>query len=177
MVNSHKYIPSNENLVLHKYAAPDALNPDFVALLRGLLLPRPLPPTSAVQGLEQLTPWKEQGQSTHFSRPFFSGKAIATQAHPRSKNVIAVAQYPVKPMHASSTRLKRMTVGRGAITPTIAEEDGDDDEAQHGDVCASGVDATGAGTPCVMGEFRAVLDTLFDTLSETQAWYILHQPQ
>jgi len=28
------------------------------------------------------------------------------------------------------------------------------------------------GKPCVAGEFRAALDTLFETLDETQPWYV-----
>ena len=56
----------------------------------------------------------------------------------------------------------------------IAEEDQDDkDAAQHGDAGASDTGASGAGAPCVAGKFRAALDTLFDTLSKTQTWYIL----
>ena len=47
----------------------------------------------------------------------------------------------------------------------LSEEDWDaKDAAQHSD-------ATGAGAPCPAGKFRAAGDTLFDTLSETQAWY------
>ena len=29
-----------------------------------------------------------------------------------------------------------------------------------------------SGAPCVAGEFRLALDTLFETLSETQTWYV-----
>ena len=64
-------------------------------------------------------------------------------------------------------------VGRGAATATIAKEDQDDeDAAQHSDASASGTGSSGAGAPCVAGKFRAALDTLFDTLSKTQTWYI-----
>jgi chitin synthase len=28
------------------------------------------------------------------------------------------------------------------------------------------------GSPCVAGEFKAALDTLFETLDETEAWYV-----
>ncbi|KAG1764677.1 P-loop containing nucleoside triphosphate hydrolase protein [Suillus placidus] len=33
-------------------------------------------------------------------------------------------------------------------------------------------DAAGSGTPCVAGEFRSALDTLSETLGDTQNWYI-----
>lgn len=57
------------------------------------------------------------------------------------------------------------------LSSTTAGEDRDDkDAAQHGDAGASGAVASGARAPCVAGEFRVALDTLFDTLSETQAW-------
>ena len=123
--------------------------------------------TEALEGAGSINP---------FVKGLFSGKAIATQAHPKSEDTIIAAQQPVKPMRAPSTRRKgtvrRMPVGRDATTATIAEEDRDNDNAQHGDASASGVGATGVGAPCVKGEFYAALDTLFDTLSETQAWYI-----
>ncbi|KIM50270.1 hypothetical protein SCLCIDRAFT_34456 [Scleroderma citrinum Foug A] len=66
-----------------------------------------------------------------------------------------------------------MPIGRGATTATIAEEDQDDeDAAQHGYTSACSTGLSGAGAPCVAGKFRTALDTLFDTLSETQMWYI-----
>jgi len=40
------------------------------------------------------------------------------------------------------------------------EQDRDDD------------DLAGAGTPCVAGEYRSAVNTLFDTLGETQNWYV-----
>ena len=47
-----------------------------------------------------------------------------------------------------------------------------EDAAQHSDAGASSTGSSGAGAPCVVGEFHAALDTLFDTLSEMQTWYI-----
>ncbi|KAF8872468.1 glycosyltransferase family 2 protein [Infundibulicybe gibba] len=131
----------------------DALNPDFVSLLRG-----------AADGLEGT------GSNNPFVKGLFSAKAIATQAHPRNEDTIVAAQQAIKPMRAPSTRrkntIKRMpTLKEGSGMPDIDERDRDDEEA------LGGMGGTG-GSPCVAGEFRAALDTLFETLDETQSWYI-----
>jgi len=89
------------------------------------------------------------------------GKAVVTQAHPKDEDTIVAVQQPVKPMRALSTRRKG-TVRR---MPTLrengtGEQDRDDD------------DLTATGTPCVAGEFRSALDTLFNILGETQNWYV-----
>ncbi|KAJ6488481.1 glycosyltransferase family 2 protein [Mycena vitilis] len=122
----------------------DALNPDFVSLLRG-----------EAEGL-------------------FSGRAIATQAHPRNEDTIVAAQQPVKPMRAPSTRRKGGTIrGRGASTP-LSPTLGTTNELPEDDDAALGASDVGAGggTGCVAGEFRSALDTLFATLDETQAWHV-----
>ena len=43
--------------------------------------------------------------------------------------------------------------------PTIEEKEGE-------------ASVTTDGPPCVTGEFRLALDTLFETLNETQAWFV-----
>ena len=129
----------------------DALNPDFVSLLRG----------SSLEGPQNIAVGSElAGSINPFVRGLFSGKAIATQAHPRHEDTIVAAQQPVKPMRAPSTRRKK-SVKR---LPTLGEDDkdGDDDAAEP---------PTG-GIPCVAGEFCSALDTLFQTLDETQPWYV-----
>jgi len=127
----------------------DALNPDFVSLLRGAS--NSATDTSGLEGSGSINP---------FVKGLFSGKAIATQAHPRNEDTIVAAQQPVKPMRAPSTRrkgtIKRMhTVKEPAI-----------DEKEEEETTTSG------GAPCVAGEFRSALDTLFETLDETQAWFV-----
>ncbi|KIM55610.1 hypothetical protein SCLCIDRAFT_1221015 [Scleroderma citrinum Foug A] len=97
--------------------------------------------TDAIEGTGSINP---------FIKGLFSGKAIATQAHPKSEDMIIVAQQPVKPMCAPSTWHK------GTV--------------RH--MPASSTGSSGAGAPCVVGEFHAALDTLFNTLSEMQTWYI-----
>ena len=130
----------------------DALNPDFVSLLRG----------SSAEGPQNIPVSAElAGSINPFVRGLFSAKAIATQAHPRHEDTIIAAQQPIKPMRAPSTRRKK-SVKR---MPTVGEDDkdADDDDA---------ADPTPGGIPCVAGEFRAALDTLFQTLDETQPWYV-----
>ncbi|KAI0922672.1 hypothetical protein AcV5_009583 [Taiwanofungus camphoratus] len=132
----------------------DALNPDFVSLLRGNSTTGDAPATDG------------SGSTNPFVRGLYSGKAIATQAHPRNEDTLVSAQQPVKPMRAPSTRrknnIKRM--------PTLKE--GDIDEKDKDDEEPLGTIATSSGPPCVAGEFRAALDTLFETLDETQSWYV-----
>lgn len=128
---------SSENFLARNL---DALNPDFVSLFRG---------TDEVSG--SINP---------FIKGLFSGKAIATQAHPRNEDTIVAAQQAVKPMRAPSTRRKH-TIKR---LPTLRE--GGDDEKEEAEEASSG------GAPCVAGEFKAALDTLFETLDEAQAWFV-----
>ena len=130
----------------------DAINPDFVSLLRG-----------AADGLEGT------GSINPFVKGLFSAKAIATQAHPRNEDTIVAAQQAVKPMRAPSTRrkntLKRM--------PTVIEggdvEEQDREEDENNPPTAT---LTGGASPCVAGEFKSALDTLFETIEETQSWYV-----
>ena len=126
----------------------DALSPDFVSLLRGN------PDSSSGENSGSINP---------FIKGLFSAKAIAVQAHPRDEDTIVAAQQPVKPMRAPSTRRKN-TIKR---TPTL----GDIDEKEREDEDANAPPSTG-GAPCIAGEFRSALDTLFETLEETQPWYV-----
>ncbi|KAF8513208.1 glycosyltransferase family 2 protein [Gautieria morchelliformis] len=129
----------------------DALNPDFVSLLRG----------GSSDGPQTMAAGSElAGSSNPFVRGLFSTKAIATQAHPRHEDTIVAAQQPIKPMRAPSTRRKK-SVKR---MPTLGEEDKDGDD--------DAIDPQTGGIPCVAGEFCSALDTLFQTLDETQPWYV-----
>ncbi|KAG6377242.1 P-loop containing nucleoside triphosphate hydrolase protein [Boletus reticuloceps] len=130
----------------------DSLNPDFVSLLRGSL-------AGASDGAEGA------GSANPFVKGLFSAKAIATQAHPKNKDTIISAQQPVKPMRTPSTRRKG-TVKRMATLredSAVEEQEQEDDDAPNS---SSGL------TPCVAGEFRAALGTLFEMLSETQSWFV-----
>ncbi|TDL27931.1 glycosyltransferase family 2 protein [Rickenella mellea] len=129
----------------------DALNPDFVSLLRGSSLAGHDNPALGTEGTGSINP---------FVRSLFSAKAIATQAHPRDEDTIVAAQQPVKPMRAPSTRRKN-TIKR---MPTVGEEGDKEDEDMPSD--------KPGGAPCVAGEFRKALSTLFTTLDETQPWFV-----
>jgi chitin synthase len=128
----------------------DQLNPDFVSLLRG-------------NGQGEPTGAEGTGSINPFVRGLFSGKAIATQMHPRNDETIVSASQPVKPMRAPSTRRKN-TVKRQPTLGGIEEKERDEPE--------DGPSASSGGQPCIAGEFRSALDTLFDTLEETQAWLV-----
>ena len=158
----------------------DALNLDFVALLQGTSASASAsaPASAAGAGLGTGTDTMEgAGSINPFVKGLFLGKAIATQAHPKSEDTIIMAQQPVKPMRTPSTQCKgtmrQMPVGHDTTTATIAKEDQDDkDAAQHGDAGTSGAGGSEAGALCVVCKFHTALDTLFDMLSKMQPWYI-----
>ncbi|PCH37422.1 glycosyltransferase family 2 protein [Wolfiporia cocos MD-104 SS10] len=133
----------------------DALNPDFVSLLRGNSTSPDVPANDGT------------GSTNPFIRELYSAKAIATQAHPRDEETIVSAQQPVKPMRAPSTRRKN-TIRR---MPTVTENDIEEREREQ-DEEPLGTAVIANGPPCIAGEFRAALDTLFETLEETQSWYV-----
>ncbi|KAK0460456.1 glycosyltransferase family 2 protein [Desarmillaria tabescens] len=126
----------------------DAVNPDFVSLLRG-----------AADAMER------SGSINPFVKGLFSTKAIATQAHPRNEDTIVSAQQVVKPMRAPSTR-RKSAVRR---MPTVRESLADVEETVRDEEEAL---VPSSGNPCIAGEFKSALDTLFDTLDDTQPWYV-----
>ncbi|KAF8905955.1 glycosyltransferase family 2 protein [Gymnopilus junonius] len=133
----------------------DAINPDFVSLLRG-----------ATDGLEG------SGSINPFVKGLFSAKAIATQAHPRNEDTIVAAQQAIKPMRAPSTRRKNGLKRLPTVKEGVDVEEKDRDEE---DTLANAPGTPGhmnSSSPCVAGEFKAALDTLFETIDETQPWYV-----
>jgi chitin synthase len=133
----------------------DALNPDFVSLLRGS--------ATSADGMATAGP-ETIGSNNPFVKGLFSAKAIATQAHPRNEDTIVAAQQPVKPMRAPSTRRNksvRRKLIAGATPETPIEEEGFEDTA-----------TAPTGIRCVAGEFRSAIDTLFETLDVTNPWYV-----
>ncbi|QRW11374.1 Myosin head (motor domain) [Ceratobasidium sp. AG-Ba] len=132
----------------------DALNPDFVSLLRGST-------SEVLSGQESST----DGSRNPFVKGLFNGRAIATQAHPRNEDTIVAAQQPQKPMRAPSTRRKGGTISRRARMPTLGEDGDIPEDAAVEDTAPSGI-------KCVAGEFQSALNTLFETLDETQQWMV-----
>lgn len=128
-----------------------SLNPDFVSLLRGT---NPNAPDGA----------EGSGSVNPFVRGLYSSSAIATQNHPRNEETIVAAAQPVKPMRAPSTRRKGGTIRRKNTLGDIAEKGGDDDDP--------GESSSNASNTCVAGTFRSALDTLYETLEETQTWFV-----
>ena len=100
------------------------------------------------------------GSINPFVKSLFSGKAIATRAHPRNEDTIIAAQQPIKPMCAASTRRKSTIKRMNTVKEATIEEKEEDEPPTTG------------GPPCVTGEFRSVLDTLFENLNETQARFV-----
>ncbi|KAJ3999067.1 glycosyltransferase family 2 protein [Lentinula boryana] len=135
---------SSENFIERNQ---DELNSDFVSLLRGI---------EDMEGSGSINP---------FVKGLFSGKQIATTAHPRNEDTIVTAQQNVKPMRAPSTRRKG-TIKRMSTVKEGVEVDDDDG---MGNVSGLG---SSNGTACVAGEFRAALDTLFETIDDTQSWHV-----
>lgn len=125
----------------------DALNPDFVSLLRGANV---------------AAPSEQPGSNNPFIQGLFSSQAIATEAHPKNQETIVAAKQPVKPMRAPSTKRKQTirrtgTQRRKGDDAAIAEEEGDDEPNS---------------IKCVAGEFSASLDVLLETLDETESWLV-----
>lgn len=147
----------------------DAINPDFVSLLRGMGGSDGTTGGGVVDG-------SATGSINPFVKGLFSNKAIATQAHPRNEDTIVSAQQAVKPMRAPSTRRKntiKRTAAKDGVTafPDIEEKDDEDvpGATLGGNTLHS---SSSSASPCVAGEFRAALDTLFETLEESQTWYV-----
>ncbi len=135
---------------LEKNAA--AFNPDFVSLLRG-----------SAEGGRNFG-GERSGSSNPFIQALFSSKSIATEAHPRHDETIVAAHQPVKPMRAPSTRKKgtvrRRPAGEASKPEVIIDEDADEGLANTD------------GVKCVAGEFKTALDVLFETLDETNPWFV-----
>jgi len=150
----------------------DAINPDFVSLLRGS------EGAAATTAAGTINDGTGMGSINPFVKGLFSNKAIATQAHPRNEDTIVSAQQAIKPMRAPSTRrkgtVKRLIIKDTSGFPDIEERDEEDGLLNPTSTAAipGQQNQITSSSPCVAGEFRSALDTLFETLEETQTWYI-----
>lgn len=134
---------------------PRLPNPDFVSLLCSSMAG--VTDGAASEGAGSINPFVNLG--------LFSGKAIATQAHPKNKDAIVSAQQHVKLMCAPSMCRKGTIKWMAALheDSAIEEQDWEEDEAQN---------LSFGPTPYIADEFRAAPDMLFDTLSEMQSWFV-----
>ena len=92
-----------------------------------------------------------------FIKGCFSGKVIATRAHPKNKDTTFCT-----PSTRRKCIAKRMATLRkdGAVT----EQDLEKEDVPN---------ASPRLLPCIAGKSRAALDTLFNkTLSETRSWFV-----
>jgi chitin synthase len=144
----------------------DAINPDFVSLLRGSrhlasVGQRGTSPSAATDG---------SGSSNPFIQGLFTDRAVATQAHPHDDETIVAAQQSVKPLRKPSLHRKtsRRTASRLASVGEESEREGEPREEDHEDEQPTAA----KGKRCVMGEFRSALDLLFRAMDETQSWYV-----
>jgi chitin synthase len=149
---SHYHGPVNYSAEAFLERNLEAINPDFISLLRGV-------------GQEL---GDDSGSINPFVKGLFSTKAIATQVHPRDEETIVSAQQPVKPMRTPSTRRKGTVRGRRQASTGLGDIDEKGAADEDDDVPAS----SDGGVPCVAGEFRNALNTLFETLEEAQAWFV-----
>ena len=58
---------------------------------------------------------------------------------------------------------------RSSVPPAPTLGDIDEKERENEE---ANTPTPAGGTPCIAGEFRSALDTLFETLEETQPWYV-----
>ncbi|KAG1722688.1 glycosyltransferase family 2 protein [Suillus paluster] len=70
--------------------------------------------------------------------------------------------------HTSTPQERRHHRHNQTPCPTLREGGIEEQDRDDDDITA----AASNGTPCVAGEFRSALDTLFDTLADTQTWYV-----
>ena len=117
----------------------DALNPEFVSLLRGHGNDGPAHGTEGTDSVNT------------FIHSLFSGKAIATQVYSRDEDTIVAARQTVKPMRAPSTRRKGTIKRNNRLGAGGGKEEKEDDDArllQMGSLDASLVNSVRHSIPC-----------------------------
>lgn len=156
----------------------DAVNPDFATLLRG----HPAAKDTATAGTGS------SGSTNSFVHSLISTMDLTTQTHPRDAQTIVAMQHSVTPVRAPSTRrpnrsgtLKRAGTAKGR-RQTDSDERRSEDEAENENGDLADADPAGEDAKkgkkescvrCVMGGFRSALNTLFETLEETKAWFVV----
>ncbi|RKP37869.1 chitin synthase-domain-containing protein [Dimargaris cristalligena] len=129
----------------------DSLNADFVALFRGT-------------EVDDTT----SGTRNTFVAGLFTERAVAMEVHPRHANTIVAAQQKAMPTRQPSMkRVKKRT----SPLPSPAEEAETSNE-KGGNSRKNRRDKKPVKIPCVGTQFQRALSDLFDTLDQTQPWFI-----
>lgn len=156
----------------------EAVNPDFVSLLKGSSAGE-APLRSVSESGPASTPTSSSpGSSSSFIRALFSSNTLKTQMDPRNQRAVVAAQQSIEPTRAPSVRRpNRGGPLRRAGTMRRGAGGDDDEEDDYGDVpgAVSGVGKEGKGSNAicgVMGEFRSAFETLFETFGDTKPWFV-----
>ncbi|KAJ1910342.1 hypothetical protein IWQ60_010705 [Tieghemiomyces parasiticus] len=128
----------------------DSLNADFVALFRGADVTDPT-----------------DGTRNTFVAGLFTERAVAMEVHPRHANTIVSAQQKAMP-----TRQPSMKRVKKRASPTPPEEPTDNEKSTGGASKRNRRDRKLPKTPCVATQFQRALGDLFDTLDQTQPWFV-----
>lgn len=158
----------------------DVINPDFVSLLKGTHVDEKQA-MSNQRGHIPHTGTEQPGSSNPFVQGLFTSRAIATEAHPHDEDTIVAAQQSVKPMRAPSVRRRGSRRGGNAprrtdtgVLSAVGEEQSDNkgDQDHEADVGGGNHEAPAKGIRCVLGEYKASMDVLYQALDDTQSWYV-----
>ncbi len=125
----------------------DSLNPDFVSLLRG-----------NTTSYEAAAGGEGSGSSNPFVRGLFSGKQLQRGCTHVMRRPLLRHNSPSSP--CVIPRLDGRAVRRAPTLGDVEEKERDDDDTAPTTLNNS--------SPCVAGGFRSALNTLFETLEETQ---------
>ncbi|KAJ1970004.1 hypothetical protein IWQ62_000242 [Dispira parvispora] len=129
----------------------DSLNADFVALFRGTDVSDPT-----------------DGTRNAFVAGLFTERAVAMEVHPRHANTIVAAQQKSMPVRQPSMkRGKKRTDSQSAVDESepLSEKGGSSSRRQRRDKKIPKI-------PCVASQFQRALSDLFDTLDQTQPWFV-----
>ncbi|KAJ1977574.1 hypothetical protein H4R35_002241 [Dimargaris xerosporica] len=127
----------------------DSLNADFVALFRGVDMSDP-----------------SDGTKNSFVAGLFTERTVAMEVHPRHANTIVAAQQKAMP-----TRQPSMKKPRKNREPAPAAEEADP-VSEKGGSRRNRRDRKLPKIPCVATQFQRALSDLFDTLDQTQPWFV-----
>ena len=161
----------------------DSINGDFISLLRGTADPSTVHHHTTARVDPAMAAAEGYGSINPFVKGLFSGGVMKTEAYARNEETIVSAQQNVGPMRTPSVRrrgtTRRQPVAAGGAMEGIGEDEGEGEgpfvaphegrpSVDHGNT----TNKKDKDSACVAGSFKQALDTLFETLDETQAWYV-----